>query len=118
MLFNELIMIAVIGFLIGWYFGGRHSRKAFNRELAAQLAKGVAKKATTVPVIQIKIEQQDNGELFAYRLSDGMFLGQADTGKTMVEKLAKRFAGQDVHITIHKEDGAEYVEEFFPQVNK
>ncbi len=117
MLFNELIMIAVIGFLIGWYFGGRHSRNAVKRELAAQLAKGVEMKPT-VPVIQIKIEQQDNGELFAYRLSDGMFLGQADTGKTMVEKLAKRFAGQDVHITIHKEDGAEYVEEFFPQVNK
>ena len=115
-MYEELIIVGVIGFLMGWSVSSMRTRKKLLKYVIDKQSHDemMTPMKPSTPVIQIKVEQR-NEELFAYQLSNGMFLGQADDGQGLVNKLAKRYEGKDVHITIHKDDGAEHVEAFFPK---
>lgn len=56
--------------------------------------------------VEIFIEQH-HGQLFAYRLADGVFLGQAADGPALVQRLTENLS--NVRVIVDKDHGADYL---------
>ena len=110
-MYIELIVGCSITFFAGWNLSKHYHREkllTYVRERATQESE---------PMIQpfpIRIEKINN-ELFVYEISTGIFIGRYNNGKELVadvkSQVAKKY-GLFVRVTIHPEDGAEYVAEY------
>ena len=120
-MYFELILAGSIAFLIGWSLSGIYTRWRLITYVANKLESGEWKDPTqttepnpAVQCINIRVEEI-NGELFCYQLETDMFISKAKDGQTLVNQLKDKFEGRaaPVNVKIHKEDGADYIKDFF-----
>lgn len=128
----ELIILAVIGFAVGWAIGASITRVLLSRVFADML------KDLNVGTDQLrsyaeknglkfeKIETKDNGEesevivnvkieehhgcLYAFRKDDDKFLGQGSTREELIERISHEFSGT-IRMVVAKEDGADLIKQ-------
>ena len=106
----ELFLVGLVSFLIGWNISENYTRFRLKRYV-----KGHMDKTANEPEyerVQIRVEKR-NETLVAYRIDDGTYLAQSDSGKELVALLKQHFSGQTVNITIHKDDGADHISKYF-----
>ncbi len=118
-MYTELILVGIIAFLIGWALSSMYTRYRLITYVAQKLESGEWKDPTqkTEPnaqCVNIRVEKIDN-ELYCYQLETDVFISKAKDGQTLVNQLKDRFEERSVpvNVKIHKEDGAEYIKDFF-----
>ncbi len=107
----ELGIVLIIAFLVGWSVSENYYRIKLLAHVKRQVAEAEAARSVGER-LAIRVELID-GELFAYRAEDDVFLSKSHSGKALVSKLKTMFNDRRVDIVIHKDDGAEHIQEFF-----
>ena len=103
-------IISIVSFLIGWNVSDNYQRYKLNRYVKAKMNESL----DDIEVEQIHIRVEKHGTTFiAYRVEDDKVLGEAESGKRLVEKLKEYFADKIVNIVIHTDDGADYIKKYF-----
>jgi len=107
----ELGIASAASFLIGWCVSENYNRKKLINYVKDRMADEAAEH-DAAERLAIRVEKID-GELFAYRADDDVFLIKSKTGLELVNQLEEMYNDRKVNIVIHKDDGAEYIQEFF-----
>jgi hypothetical protein len=123
----EYIILAIVAFIVGWKISAWVSASAFrdildelgvsNKDLTKMIKEKYgqeveveeadeAEETPTLTPLEISIEEHQ-GVLFAYRLADGLFLGQGRDREALIESLTNNLS--NVRVTVDKEHGADYL---------
>lgn len=126
----EHIILAIIGFAIGWSIGAVVTRNILQRvfgeilkdlkigpENLKPLAEKYNMKMTKIEkdeeteeemeVVEVKIEEH-HGSLYAFRKDNDKFLGQGNNREELIERLRYEFSGT-VKMVVNKDDGADLI---------
>lgn len=104
----ETVIVGVVAFVAAWNLSALHTKQ----RLKAYVTKHMEEQGPHTERIQIKVEKHGE-QLFAYRVDDGSFLSQNESGKELVATLRSMFDTRNVNIVIHENDGAEYIQKYF-----
>ena len=119
----ELVIVFALGWIIGWRINDAlrtAAIKALLKELgvtdqdlrAAAARNGIILEdapatAADTTVVEVRLEQEGN-QIYAYRKSDSVFLGQGTDRDSLIERLNQTM--RPCRILIDKEDGADLLQ--------
>ena len=119
----ELIIVFVVGWILGWKINDalrttamRHLLKELGvteQDLRkAALRNGIIiadapDTAADTTVVEVRLEQ-DGNQIYAYRKSDSVFLGQGSDTDSLIERLNQNLT--PCRVVVSKEDGADLLQ--------
>lgn len=106
----QMVIVSIVSFLVGWNLSENNTKRQLRKYVTNKME--AANAEPEYERIQIRVEKQGNN-LLAYRVDNNLFLSQSHSGKELVRNLKEMFDNKTVNIVIHKDDGAEYIQEYF-----
>ena len=110
----EYLIVGVIAFVLGLKLGIALHKAAISLIVKEEGVEGLAERykeesqEEELEVIPIKIEERQ-GQLYAYRVDNEVFLGQGRDRESLIERLSENL--DHVRLTVTEENGAHYLKE-------
>lgn len=106
---TELVVTGFVSFLIGWNLSENYTKRQLRRYVQKRMDEDAAE--PEYERIPIRIVKHDDGQFYAYRADNDMFLSKADSGEGLVLRLKENFSDRSrpVRFAVHEEDGLQHI---------